>query len=79
MNLQAKSGIAFLLVIEVECRHSLLDVGRSQEQPFRLGDWGRFGFDAGNKVLGACREGSQSRKSKAANLQLPMMTTTVPN
>lgn len=40
---------------------------------------GRLGFDAGNKILGACREGSESRKSKAAFLQLPMMTTTVPN
>lgn len=26
---------------------------------------GRFGFDVGIKVLGACREVSQSRKSKA--------------
>ena len=29
---------------------------------------GRLGFDAGNKTQGACRDGSQSRKSKATNL-----------
>ena len=23
--------------------------------------WGRFGFDAGDKTQGACRDGSQSR------------------
>lgn len=32
---------------------------RSQQWPG--GKRGRFGFDAGNKVQGACREGSQSR------------------
>jgi len=29
--------------------------------------WGRYGFDDGNETCGACRDGSQSRKSKAAN------------
>ena len=53
--------------------------GKLARTTLRVSEWGRFGFDAGDKVLGACREGSQSRKSKAANLQLPMMTTTVPN
>jgi len=28
---------------------------------------GRYGFDDGNETCGACRDGSQSRKSKAAN------------
>ncbi len=32
-----------------------------------LGAWGRYGFDDGNETCGACRDGSQSRKSKAAN------------
>lgn len=27
--------------------------------------WGRTGFDAGNKTSGACRDVSESRKSKA--------------
>jgi len=26
-----------------------------------------FGFDAGDETRGACRDGSQSRKSKAVN------------
>lgn len=30
--------------------------------------WGCFGFDAGIKTRGACREGSDSRKSIAATL-----------
>jgi|GEM_PF-1071445 hypothetical protein len=30
-------------------------------------NWGRYGFDDGNETCGACRDGSQSRKSKAAN------------
>ena len=28
--------------------------------------WGCFGFDAGTKTQGACREGSNSRKTIAA-------------
>ena len=28
--------------------------------------WGRLGFDGGNEIKGACREGSDSRKSIAA-------------
>jgi len=31
------------------------------------GTWGRYGFDGSNEPWGACRDGSQSRKSKAAN------------
>ena len=27
--------------------------------------WGRYGFDDGNETCGACRDDSQSRKSKA--------------
>ena len=30
-----------------------------------LRTWGRLGFDAGIKVCGACREGSDSRKTIA--------------
>ena len=32
-----------------------------------VSSWGRYGFDDGNETCGACRDGSQSRKSKAAN------------
>ncbi len=28
--------------------------------------WGRLGFDGGDEIKGACREGSDSRKSIAA-------------
>ncbi|MFT5803855.1 MAG: hypothetical protein ACI9R8_000892, partial [Candidatus Paceibacteria bacterium] len=34
-----------------------------QRKTFEVSNWGRSGFDAGNETQGACREGSDSRKS----------------
>ena len=45
-------------------KHGFWRLGiRDCDPPLRT--WGRLGFDAGIKVCGACREGSDSRKTIA--------------
>ncbi len=44
-----------------------LGLGHWLFQPEFYTNRGRFGFDAGDKVRGACGDGSESPKSKAAH------------
>lgn len=43
------------------------DVQSSQGGITETDQRGRLGFDAGDETQGACRDGSESRKSKAVN------------